>query len=141
MNCPIPWYPKENGAGDTEYKLMFAEVDQTKLEHRATQMMFRIREGKGIAYYIIGVKDEGTPLGLTTVQMRESLAVLYLLAGKSNAELTIESVKRGQEGNLVEAKVREHEFRTDNMELDIKILLIGSEGAGKSTLLGVLVTG
>jgi elongation factor 1-alpha len=45
------------------------------------------------------------------------------------------------EGSIVEAKLREYEFRTDNIELDIKILLIGSEGAGKSTLLGVLVTG
>jgi predicted ATPase len=42
---------------------------------------------------------------------------------------------------LVEAKLREFEFRTDSLELDIKILFIGAEGAGKSTLLGVLVTG
>lgn len=104
-------------------------------------MRFRIREGKGNAFYIIGVTDDGLALGLSIQQMRESLAVLYLLAGKSNAELTIEKVQNGLEGTLVEAKLREYEFRTDNIELDIKILLIGSEGAGKSTLLGVLVTG
>lgn len=141
FKSPIPWYPKENGNGDTEYKLMLTEVDQDKLEHRTTQMKFRIREGKGVAYYVIGVTDDGAPLGLGIQQMRESLAVLYLLAGKSNAELTIERVQRGSQGSLVEAKLREFEFRTDNLELDIKILFIGAENAGKSTLLGVLVTG
>jgi GTPase len=55
-------------------------------------MKFRIREGKSVAYYVLGVTDDGTPLGLSVLQMRESLAVLYLLAGKSNAELTIERV-------------------------------------------------
>jgi GTPase len=55
-------------------------------------MRFRIREGKGIAFYIIGVTDDGKANGLNETKMRESLAVLYLLAGKSNAELTIEKV-------------------------------------------------
>jgi len=141
FKSPLPWYPKENGNGDTEYKLMLTDVDQDKLEHRTTQMKFRIREGKSVAYYVLGVTDDGTPLGLSVLQMRESLAVLYLLAGKSNAELTIERVQRGTQGSVVEAKLREYEFRTDNLELDIKILFIGAEGAGKSTLLGVLVTG
>jgi len=36
FKAPVPWYPKENGNGDTEYKLMLTDVDQDKLEHRTT---------------------------------------------------------------------------------------------------------
>jgi len=37
---------------------------EDRLDHLATQMKFRIKEGHGEAHYRIGVEDNGRPMGL-----------------------------------------------------------------------------
>lgn len=88
---------------------------------------------------MIGVEDDGNPLGLNPDEMKESLATLFIMARNLNADLNIMHVKKGQEGYISEAKVRINEL--EGIKPDIKITILGSEGAGKSTLLGVLISG
>ena len=71
--------------------------------------------------------------------MKESLATLFYMARNLNAQLMINKVKKGIEGDLAEVQVRRNQIVALNV--DIKITLLGSEGAGKSTLIGVLTSG
>lgn len=43
--------PKETYYGNVEYKLMVMEADMKRLNKLATQMIFRLNEGRGCAYY------------------------------------------------------------------------------------------
>jgi elongation factor 1-alpha len=88
---------------------------------------------------MIGVEDDGNPLGLNLDEMRESLGTLFIMARNLNADLKINQVKKGISGHISEAKVRINEL--EGIKPDIKITMIGCEGSGKSTLLGVLISG
>jgi elongation factor 1-alpha len=50
-------------------------------------MKFRLNEGNGMAFYRIGVKDEGDSLGISMEEMRESLATLFIMAHNLDAVL------------------------------------------------------
>ncbi len=88
---------------------------------------------------MIGVEDDGNPLGLNYDEMRESLATLFIMARNLNADLKINQVQKGLSGHISQAKVRINEL--EGIKPDIKITMIGCEGSGKSTLLGVLISG
>jgi hypothetical protein len=55
---------KEDDEGNCEYKLKLVNPSDDRLDHLATQMKFRVREGRGEAHYRIGVEDNGRPTGL-----------------------------------------------------------------------------
>lgn len=68
--------------------LCFASVLQLKLvnptqyrfEHLATQLKWRLQEGRGEAVYQIGVEDNGLLVGLTEADMKASLKTLKRMA-------------------------------------------------------------
>jgi GTPase len=60
----IQSFQKENDEGNIEYKLKLVHPTEDRLDHLATQMKFRVKEGSGEAYYRIGVEDNGRPTGL-----------------------------------------------------------------------------
>jgi GTPase len=62
-------YMEEDDDGDTEYKLKLISPSDDRLDHLATQMTYRIKEGLGDAYYRIGVEDNGKPTGLEKEEM------------------------------------------------------------------------
>lgn len=64
----------EDDYGSTEYKLKLVNPSKERLEHLTTQMKFRLNEGHGEAKYVIGVEDDGTPVGLGMTDMLESLS-------------------------------------------------------------------
>lgn len=88
---------------------------------------------------MIGVEDNGNPLGLNMEETEKSLATIYILAKNLKADLDILQVKKGHSGFITEARVRIEEIQ--KIKSDIKVILLGNEGAGKSTLLGVLISG
>ena len=45
--------------------------------------------GNGTCYYVIGVEDDGFPLGITQAEMEETLKTLYQMASKLKAELIL----------------------------------------------------
>lgn len=55
---------------------------QNRFEHLATQMKWRLQEGRGEAVYQIGVEDNGMLVGLSEEDMRASLKTLHRLAEK-----------------------------------------------------------
>jgi len=54
-NIIIRSFEKEDDYGNIEYKLKLVKPTQDRIEHLATQMKFRVKEGRGEAYYRIGV--------------------------------------------------------------------------------------
>jgi elongation factor 1-alpha len=48
-------------------------------------MKFRLEEGNGLAYYYIGVEDNGNALGLVADELMESLGTLFFMARNLNA--------------------------------------------------------
>jgi GTPase len=85
------------------------------------------------------VEDDGTPLGLCPEEVHETLMTLFFMGRCLNAQLLVEEVRPGIEGELCRVEVRRNEI--EGIKVDIKISMLGGEGAGKSTLIGVLISG
>jgi GTPase len=130
---------KEDDEGNCEYKLKLVLPSDDRLDHLATQMKFRVREGKGEAHYRIGVEDNGRPTGLEQGDMLESMRTICLLAGRLGFDAMVFRVTEGLRGLVVELVIRQR--HRQGVKLEIRILLLGESGSGKSTLLGVLKSG
>lgn len=65
-------------------QLKLVNPTQYRFEHLATQMKWRLQEGKGEAVYQIGVEDNGLLVGLSEADMRASLRTLHRMAEKYN---------------------------------------------------------
>ena len=61
---PAPNLPPEDDYGNTEYKLKLCDLTMYKIDKRTTQMRFRLTEGRGTAYYELGVHDNGELIGI-----------------------------------------------------------------------------
>ena len=57
------------------------------MEKKATQMLFRIYEGKGKAKYLIGIKDNGEAVGMDYFKTLNSLYFLLKISLKINANI------------------------------------------------------
>jgi hypothetical protein len=55
----------ENDDGHTEYKYKLVQPTPERIQHLVTQMNYRLTEGQGRAYYMLGVEDDGSPKGCT----------------------------------------------------------------------------
>ena len=139
QNPQIEEFIKEDDEGDTEYKLKFAGPSDDTIIKRTTQMKFRIEEGQGYAFYVIGVQDNGYPLGIFNLEMQESLKVVYIMAKNVNASVDFVFVKPGHQGYIVKLKVERKKI--ESIMKDVKVILMGQEGVGKSTLIGVMTSG
>ncbi|CAB1450335.1 unnamed protein product [Pleuronectes platessa] len=84
-----PYLPPEAEEGNIEYKLKLVNPTQYRFEHLATQMKWRLQEGRGEAVYQIGVEDNGMLAGLSEEDMRASLNTLHCLAEKVGADITV----------------------------------------------------
>lgn len=75
----IPDQPKEIEEGNREYKksLNFEFYKSNRLNNildkKATQMLFRLNEGKGKAIYILGIDDNGQCKGITFLELIKSI--------------------------------------------------------------------
>ena len=104
----IPNQPPENYYGNKEYKIFLDSKDKKKnniLEKKATQMLFRIHEGKGIAKYIIGIKDNGEAIGINKQKLCSSLINLHKIVKIINADLTKIRFYKGSNGFIFVAHV------------------------------------
>lgn len=73
----FPKQPPEEFYGNKEYKWKIIPKDINMLDNKAnklaSQLMYRIYEGDGKAVYIIGVLDNGTPIGLEEDDIHNTL--------------------------------------------------------------------
>lgn len=63
-------------------QLKLVNPTQYRFEHLATQLKWRLQEGRGEAVYQIGVEDNGMLVGLTEADMKASLKTLKRMAEK-----------------------------------------------------------
>ncbi|TNN37028.1 GTP-binding protein 2 [Liparis tanakae] len=82
IKTPPPFFPPEAEEGNIEYKLKLVNPTQYRFEHLATQLKWRLQEGRGEAVYQIGVEDNGLLVGLTEADMKASLRTLKRMAEK-----------------------------------------------------------
>lgn len=84
----------EREDGNIEYKLTLgSDVDRL-----AGQLRRRLAEGGGEAIYLIGVADDGRPIGLPDDELLRALTVLKEMAKKAGASLYILRVAEGTRG-------------------------------------------
>ncbi|KAI3363263.1 hypothetical protein L3Q82_011892 [Scortum barcoo] len=139
-----PYLPPEAEEGNIEYKLKLVNPTQYRFEHLATQMKWRLQEGRGEAVYQIGVEDNGMLVGLSEEDMRTSLRTLHKLAEKVGADITVLTEREVDYDSDVPRKIAEVLIRKvpdDQQFLDLRVAVLGNVDSGKSTLLGVLTQG
>ncbi|XP_056135843.1 GTP-binding protein 2b [Lampris incognitus] len=142
---PPPFLPPEAEEGNIEYKLKLVNPTQYRFEHLATQLKWRLQEGRGEAVYQIGVEDNGLLVGLTEADMKASLKTLHRMAEKVGADITLlreREVDYDLDRNCRKiAEVLVRKVPDDQQFLDLRVAVLGNVDAGKSTLLGVLTQG
>ncbi|XP_071393301.1 GTP-binding protein 2-like [Centroberyx affinis] len=139
-----PYLPPEAEEGNIEYKLKLVNPTQYRFEHLATQMKWRLQEGRGEAVYQIGVEDNGMLVGLSEEDMRASLKTLHRMAEKVGADITVLREREVEYDSDVPRKIAEVLIRKvpdDQQFLDLRVAVLGNVDSGKSTLLGVLTQG
>jgi GTPase len=129
---------KELDYGNIEYKRELINLDEETLNKRITQMKYRIYEGSGEAFYLIGVNDDGTVTGLNEKEYNESITNLEKIS-KSIDCYIIKISEYNKNNNYVgEFLIREN----DNIDvINIKIGVAGNVDSGKSTTIGTLTKG
>ncbi|KAK1802403.1 hypothetical protein P4O66_022064 [Electrophorus voltai] len=131
--------------GNIEYKLKLVNPTQYRFEHLATQLKWRLQEGRGEAVYQIGVEDNGLLVGLTEEDMTASLNTLRRMAEKVGADITLLREREvDYESDRARRKIAEVLVRKvpdDQQFLDLRVAVLGNVDSGKSTLLGVLTQG
>ena len=79
-------------------------------------MLFRIHEGKGIAKYIVGIKDNGEAIGINRSKLYSSLINLHKIVNIIDADLKKLRFYKGSNGFIFVA----HVFRNiDNFDLSL----------------------
>lgn len=79
--------------------------DLKKLQKRATQMLFRIHEGKGKAIYIVGIDDDGKNTGIPIKDIHESITYLDLLSKQINANINNYRIYLGEHGFILTSRI------------------------------------
>lgn len=51
-----------------------------RVQHLTTQMIYRLNEGNGTAFYQVGVLDSGQVTGLTEEEIFETLLILFYMS-------------------------------------------------------------
>ena len=78
---------QEQYYGNVEYKLRFESMDEDKIKKYATQMKFRLIEGKGEAIYLIGVEDNGQIIGLPHSDIDSSIDIMHKITKEIDSEV------------------------------------------------------
>lgn len=141
-----PHFEPEVEEGNIEHKLHLSRPSEERLLHLTTQLNWRLNESpQGVAFYLIGVRDDGFPEGLPDVELRASIETLGVMAGGVRARLVQIRAFRGVAGGRI-AHVRLQRTEIPSWGLTraherVRVAVLGGEEGGKSTLVGVLTTG
>lgn len=100
----------ENDLGNVEYKFKLVNLSEKRKQELKTQMRFRLNEGKGQAFYVLGVRDDGRRTGLEEDQRVESLSNLEQLGRELGAKVRLLRTRPGEEGLYLEAMVTTQEW-------------------------------
>jgi elongation factor 1-alpha len=128
----------EDDEGSIEYKRSLLSKDENRLEELATQMRYRIEEGKGECRYIIGADDDGSLYGLNDDEYAETIEALTKVSEKNDY-----SIRLLQTTDYKGKKVSEFLVRENNIigYSEIRVAIAGNVDSGKSSSIGTLITG
>jgi GTPase len=75
--------------GNIEYKRKFSKdiIDSLRMETLITQMKWRIKEGSGLAYYYLGVNDNGSIYSMNRQEVKDTIYIFKLLVDKANVKI------------------------------------------------------
>jgi GTPase len=124
--------------GNIEYKRELINLDDETLNRRITQMKYRVYEGSGEAFYLIGVLDDGTISGLNKKEYDESLLNLEKISKSIDCYILKVSEYNKNNNYVGEFLIREND-KVDT--INIKIGVAGNVDSGKSTTIGTLTKG
>lgn len=99
---------KENDYGNIEYKREILNLKRLKYKY-STQMIYRLNEGKGIAYYYLGVNDDGSFYDWDKETKKKSLQNLIEIVNLLDANIVY--VIEFNSGYKV--KIRSIEYKND----------------------------
>jgi GTPase len=128
--------PQEVEEGNVEYKFMLINPTTTRLEHLISQMKWRfgtclqrLAEGSGEALYEIGVSDSGILVGLSLIDLTNSIDTLRKMGKCLFADVTIIKSLEVENGRHV-AEILVQKLNEINNYQETKIAVVGSHGSG-----------
>ena len=95
--------------GHHEYKLMLTKLTDEQFRHRVTQLNWRLNEGNDVAFYHLGLLDNGLPKGLPPEDLEESLMSLRRMSDAVGCTMTVNEVCQGEVGLTAEVCLRHAE--------------------------------
>jgi len=107
-------------------------------QHLATQLRSHLIEGGGVAVYIIGVSDEGAPVGLSEYELEMSLSVLSTVAAEVGARVRRVERFEAEKGLMARVVI---ESAPAPAKAHLTVAVAGHVNHGKSTLIACLLTG
>lgn len=129
---------RESEEGNIEYKLKLTVPSARRFEELATQLKFRLDEKGGEAFYVLGVNNDGDPIGMNESEVEESLENLKKVAEEIGARCTVLREASAKKGRIIEVLIRRYR---ENFPVSLGIVTLGHADHGKTTTVGVLVTG
>ncbi len=83
----IEKYKSEDSYGHVEYKQELTHMTDSKIKKYATQMKFRLIEGRGKSIYFIGLHDDGTVIGIISAKFFEYCHVMNKICNEISSEI------------------------------------------------------
>jgi GTPase len=125
--------------GNIEYKRCLTNIDNNRREEFISQMMWRIKEGRGEAIYYLGVENNGTFYNWSKNEIKQSIDEFKKIIKKANLKLirmTKNYYSIGDKTNYyLKIVVRENK----PLLPEKRIFLFGESGVGKTTFLANII--
>ncbi len=112
----------ESDEGNHEYKYVLTDLTSEQEDHLSVQMSYRVDEGQGQAFYALGIRDDGFPMGLTEERMDESLKNLQEIAESISAQICFvqkKEVPDRYKKNIPICHANDNSGRVRSMNIDI----------------------
>lgn len=111
MNKDMPWQLPELYYGNKEYKWKFYNHSSTNhnaklINKRASQLLFRLIEGKGKAIYMLGILDKGEPLGIEESELMRCLQFLETIVKIVGANIKTIRIYHGINGQIATVRIQ-----------------------------------
>jgi elongation factor 1-alpha len=114
--------PPEIEEGNREYKLKISPNNKARLDNLASQMKYRLYEGDGKALYIIGIEDDGEPIGISKGELNISIDNIKKLVKELGAKIQSIRYYQGKTGNIATVRVTRELEKIENKE-DVLFIL------------------
>jgi hypothetical protein len=129
--------PPESEEDNIEYKrlLSYESIGNLRIDGLVTQMRWRVKEGSGIAYYYLGVNDNGSIYGLSSLEAKETLQVFREIVKLAQVEIVSICTINSNSKIYYKATIKEKCV----IRPEIRVIVIGPENSGKTTFVSGLV--